>query len=111
VELRLGGPRRVPRADDRGLRGVGGAARLWGRLLEDEGAQLRRIDRVVGTVVHPAPPQDAVLHRAHEGGLGALEGSRAVGQRHLVDHRFAAALVDHEDRLDADLARGVVEAP
>ena len=50
----LGRPRRVSARHDGGLGGVGLAAGLGRRLLEDEGQQLGGVDRVVGAVVDPA---------------------------------------------------------
>ena len=73
---------------------------------ESGGRDGRQVHGVAGAVVHPPSAQHRVLHGADEPRVAALEGCAAIGQRHL--HRGAVTRLD-EQRLDADLASGVVE--
>ena len=93
--------------------GVGGVALRLGLRLGlalDERQQLGDEDLVVGPVVDPARAEDAVLRRPDERILRPGQRRAAVGEGHLVDHRLRAGVVGDDHDLDADLARGVVEA-
>jgi len=96
-------------ADDGLVGGVADRLLLRGGLALDQGDQLADEDRVVAGVVDPAPPEDAVVALADERLLRAGERRATVGQRHLVDDRCRPGLVRHDEDLDPDLARGVVE--
>lgn len=112
-ELRLGrvhGARRGHRRD--GHREVRHVAQGLGLRLDaagEERVQLGGEHRVVGAVVDPAPAEDAVLGRADEGVLGAVQRLPAVGEGDEVRDGSLTLAVGRRHELDADLARGVVE--
>ena len=100
------------RATTAGSDGVGLATGLGHRLLEDQLEQLGGVDRVVRRRRRPSGgPSTLCSIVPTRACWSALERRAAVGERHLVDDRLGATLVDDEQRLDADLARGVVEPP
>ena len=111
ADVHLRAPAGLRHTGDRLLDGVRPRRRLRPHPALDELEQLGGVDGVVRCVVDPAAPERRVLHRAHEGVVGAAERLAAVGERHLVDDRLGAGLVGDEERLDADLALGVVEPP
>ncbi|CAM3106259.1 hypothetical protein STAL104432_13710 [Streptomyces albus] len=75
----------------------------------EQSQQLGDQHRIVAPVVHPAPPQHAVLHGAHEGVLRPLQRGAPVGERHQIGGRFGAGGVVDHDELHPDLALRVVQ--
>ena len=73
--------------------------------------ELLGIDRVVGAVIDPPLAKDAVLRRADQSVLELLDGSAAIGQRHLIGHRTRARVVPDDQGLDAHLTSWITEPP
>ena len=63
-------------------------------------------DRIAAAVIHPSLSENRVLTGPDQMHLSAHERHRAVGQWSLQDHAVVGV---PQDRLDADLTRGIVE--